>query len=296
MEAKDNLSQAIEPFLDSLAMERGASAHTVEAYRRDLEAAAAWFAAKGCEDWPGVSDALHAEFADYLGSSFAPSTSRRKVSALRSYFRFCQRRSAVEVALPETGGFRRERPLPKAVTKAEVAAMLSLPDGSPAGQRDRALMETIYGLGLRVTEAVNLRISDIDWEEGVVRVVGKRQKVRLLPMPSQTKAALQAYLQEHRPLLKPKATDLVLLSNSGRRWSRHSAHQRIRHYAEAAQLKPMGPHTLRHSYAVHLLENGADLRAVQELLGHESIATTQIYTHLQMDKVKAAYRKAHPRG
>lgn len=297
MEAKVVLDSRVEAFLDSLFVERGASSNTVDAYRRDLVAAADFFGRRGCGNWLELDSESVLQFQTVVGTNFSPATARRKLSALRSLLKFERRRNPdMVVELPDTGGFRRERPLPKALTLSELTALLSGPDGTPKGLRDRAMMELIYGAGLRVSEAIQVRLGDIDWLESSLRVTGKREKTRLLPIPSETKRVLQEYLDASRPLLKPRATDLLLLSDKGMPLTRQFAQLRVRYYAEAAGLSHVSPHVLRHTYAVHLLNGGADLRAVQELLGHESIATTQIYTHLEMSAVKEAYRKAHPRG
>jgi integrase/recombinase XerD len=217
---------------------------------------------------------------------------------MRSFLKFLKRNNQGPVAdLPKTGGFKKPRTLPKALSTSKLEEFAGMPDlTKPSGLRDRALIELVYGAGLRISEAVDLEREALDLDEGAVRVVGKRQKVRLVPLPQQTISWLRRYLEEARPKLVKRASGRVFISDTGRNLRRETAYTLVRRYASAAGL-PLGtsPHTLRHTYAVHLIHGGADLRAVQELLGHESVATTQIYTQLDLEEVRKRYDKSHPR-
>jgi len=291
------LTEAIEWFLDHLKVERGASAHTVLAYHGDLSRAVAFYSARGLESWADLGAADLIAFEATLAPPMARSTAQRRITALRSFLKFLKRNQAgPEAELPSTGGFRKPKTLPKALGLLQLQAMLDLADiKMPEGLRDRALMELIYGAGLRVTEAVTLDTSALDLDHDQLRVVGKRGKTRVVPLPAQTAQWLRRYLDDGRPTLLKGASGLVILSDRGKPLLRQTAYDRIERYARLAGLEGVSPHTLRHTYAVHLVRGGADLRVVQELLGHESVATTQVYTQLDLAEVRAKYRSAHPR-
>jgi integrase/recombinase XerD len=293
----DALVEGIEEFLDHLAADRGASPHTVLAYRNDLTLAARFFTELGLSGWQEIDNpALH-RYQATLRPPMAVSTAQRRLSALRSLLKFLRRRWGVSGELPSTGGFRKPKTLPKALSLEELERLLATPDVSqPTGLRDRALMELIYGAGLRVSEAIQLELSAYDPLEGAVRVTGKRGKTRWVPLPSGTREWLDRYLAEGRGHLVRRPSSLVLLSDRGLPWCRQTVYNRLARLAREAGIEAhVSPHILRHTYAVHLLKGGADLRVVQELLGHESIATTQVYTQLDLGEVQRAYRKAHPR-
>lgn len=302
MEAKDNpipdaLNDGIEEFLDHLRADRGASEHTVAAYRNDLGQAAVFFASLNVASWDVLDAPLIHRFQSTLRPPMAVSTAQRRLSALRSLLKFLRRRFGGTGELPSTGGFRKPKTLPKALALADLERLLNTPDlSTPTGVRDRAMMELIYGAGLRVSEAVGLEISAYDAQEGAVRVTGKRGKTRWVPLPAGTCEWLDRYLAGARSALVRKPTSLILVSDRGLPWCRQTVYNRLERIARAAGIEAhVSPHILRHTYAVHLLKGGADLRAVQELLGHESIATTQVYTQLDLAEVQRAYRKAHPR-
>ena len=278
--------------------ERGASLHTVDAYRGDLSVAAAFFAKLELADWSALTSAEIVRYQSSLGPPLASSTAQRRMSAFRSFLKFLKKNDeGPAIDLPSGPGFKRARALPKALTLEKLKAILDAPDLATAvGLRDRGLMELIYGAGLRVSEAVSLEYAALDIEQGTVRVTGKRNKTRIVPLPEGTLAWLSAYLLIGRPGLAKKASSLIFLNAHGNPLSRQMVYLRLEAHAAKAGIKTkVGPHTLRHTYAVHLLKGGADLRAVQELLGHESIATTQIYTALDMDEIRRRYRNAHPR-
>lgn len=299
MEAKsDALNDGIEWFLDHLAMHRGASIHTVQAYRRDLSAFAQTLRKEGIRDWVEVDDEAVLMLGNGLAGRFVAATAQRKLSALRSLLKFLKKQGAGPVGdLPETGGFRKKKALPKALSREMLERLLAAPDvGTLAGLRDRAVMELIYGAGLRISEVCDLELGEIDHEGRAVRVTGKRGKTRWTPLPESTYLWLSRYLAEARPMLLKRGTGRVFLSNRGLSLRRTTVGLDMRAYQAAAGIgENVSPHTLRHTYAVHLLKGGADLRSVQELLGHESIATTQVYTHLDLDEVARKYKAAHPR-
>lgn len=297
MEA-EALSEPVEEFLDFLRMERGASQHTVAAYRNDLTKAATFFRGLGLDGWDQLDNERVFRYQSTLAPPIATSTAQRRMSSLRSLLKYLKRRNAgPDGDLPSTGGYRKPKRLPKALSFEALTRLLDAPDLSkPQGLRDRALMELIYGAGLRVSEAVGLSLGELDLIEGALRVTGKRGKTRWCPLPGGTVGWLRQYIENGRPALLKRPSGLVILSDRGRAMCRQTAYAKLNRYARLAGIEEkIGPHTLRHTYAVHLLHGGADLRAVQELLGHESIATTQVYTHLDMEQVKRAYEKAHPR-
>jgi integrase/recombinase XerD len=205
-------------------------------------------------------------------------------------------------ALPDTAGFKRAKVLPKALSAGDTEKLLEAVDAAtPSGLRDRTLLELLYGCGLRIGEAVDLPLADLHVGEGMIRVEGKRGKVRMVPVPEGTLDWVRRYLESARPTLlkacKGRLSGTLILADRGKPMLRQNAFKVIQSAARRAGLQTApSPHTLRHTYAVHLLKGGADLRAVQELLGHASLETTQIYTHLDLDAVRQRYRKAHPRA
>ena len=298
MEAKDALAEDVEAFLDHLRTGRGCSEHTTDAYRRDLRKAQVVLRGLGVERWD-EADASHLLAFEATLCEEAPTTVARRVSAVRSLLKHLRRSGAEPIAeLPSLASRRRPQALPKALSYGQLTALLDAPDlATPEGLRDRALMELIYGAGLRVSEAVGLARSDLDLEHLVVRVVGKREKVRLVPLAQATARWIELYLRDARPRLARTPLTLVLLSDTGKPLARQRAYTLMSRYAEVAGIsQAVGPHTLRHSYAVHLVQGGADLRVVQELLGHVSISTTQVYTGLDLGEVRKRYDRAHPRA
>jgi integrase/recombinase XerD len=298
-EKRSALMSPIDDFLDALRMERGASAHTIDAYRNDLSQALIFFGKNGVAKWESL-DAKHLiKYESSLGSPLARTTAQRRLSSLRSFLKFLKKEGRGPAGeLPSTGGFRRPKSLPKALSLEQITKLLAIPDVSkPEGLRDRALFELVYGAGLRITEALTLTLEETDLGDAVLRVTGKRGKTRIVPLPGETSLWIAKYVKDARPNLLKKPSALLILSDRGLPLMRQTAYKRLAAICQAAGLPSgIGPHTLRHSYAVHLLKGGADLRAVQELLGHESIATTQVYTNLDMDEVTRKYRNAHPRA
>ena len=312
-------AQAVEGYLDHLRVERGVSPHTSAAYRRDLRRYVEFLSSKGIGDLEQVSPLVVAEFAgDLREGDLAPASTARIVVAVRSLHRFAvddgitTSDPAREVAPPKAG-----RRLPKGLSLAEVQALLETPlVETPLGLRDAALLELLYGTGARISEVVGLdvddvgrlaevpsdvsRLADAPAEDPVgLRLFGKGSKERWVPVGSYARAALRAYLTRARPGLVANGpgTPALLVNSRGGRLSRQSAWTILRTAAERAGITAdVSPHTLRHSYATHLLEGGADVRVVQELLGHASVTTTQIYTLVTVESLREVYATAHPRA
>ncbi|MBI1333710.1 MAG: tyrosine-type recombinase/integrase [Armatimonadetes bacterium] len=297
METKDHLRESVEWFLDYLKVEKGASPNTLEAYSRDLDEVIEilW---ESLYDWAELTYAHLQRFDLFLAKVPSKRSAQRKASSFRSFLKFLKRNGVeFRVDLPSTGGFKVGKRLPKAIESTAVGHLLEIEHDGNVHLRNLAILELLYGAGLRVSELLNLDMSQIDFASSAIRVTGKRNKTRLVPLPEQTREALKRYVGEVRATFVKAPTGLVFLSSRGRALSRQAVYSLVSKLAAEAGIKgPIGPHTLRHTYAVHLLKGGADLRAVQELLGHESVATTQVYTELQNDEVKNRYRNAHPRG
>jgi integrase/recombinase XerD len=286
----------LSDFLTHLQLERGASPHTVEAYRRDLIDLGDFVEHA---DPDGIEISVLDEYALALKDrGLSPATVRRRLAAVRAFLKHRAREGGRaaggrSVQLPRLG-----RRLPEPLTENEAAAIVTRPDASPRGLRDRAMLELLYGAGLRVSELVSLRVSDIDLGEGMVRCMGKGSKQRVVPMGKGATEATRVYLQRGRPYLgRLQRGDVLFLNHRGQGITRQAVFQLVRDHARRAGVdKDVTPHTLRHSFATHLIEGGCDLRSVQEMLGHASIETTQVYTHVSADHVREAYFKAHPRA
>ncbi|MCK2032141.1 site-specific tyrosine recombinase XerD [Microbacterium sp. KSW4-4] len=297
------LDRALDAYLRHVTIERGLSAHTVGAYRRDLEGYRDWLAADGIDDTAHITPAVVDRFIAARASAEPPPAATslaRLQSSVRGWHRFLAR-EGIEADDP-TGRLRppkTPRRLPKALTIDQVERLLAAPSAEePLGIRDRALLELLYATGARVSEAVGLDVDDMAHGE-VLRLRGKGSKERIVPVGSYARAAVDAYLTRVRPELaaKGRASARLFLGARGAPLSRQSAWLVIRSAAERAQLTTeVSPHTLRHSFATHLLQGGADVRVVQELLGHSSVATTQIYTHVSVDALRDIYATSHPRA
>jgi integrase/recombinase XerD len=305
----DRLQGAIEEFLVHLRVERGLSAATLRAYRADLLDFAA---SRGATvEWDASAD-VAVRYLGMLGSPgrgrrapLRPTTLRRKAASLRGFYRFCYAEGLVATDVAARFDLPRQpRLLPEVLTVEEVEGLLEArTDASPAGIRDRALLELLYASGLRISEAVGLDRDDISLEDGLVRVVGKGDRERQVPVGEVALGWLRRYMTEVRPAWLALATPPlphggpVFLSVRGERFDRRRAWEMLVATARSAGLQNgVSPHTLRHSFATHLLEGGADLRIVQELLGHANISTTQLYTHLTGERIKDVYARAHPRA
>jgi integrase/recombinase XerD len=292
---------ALQPFSDHLGLERGLSARTVDAYRRDLERFVSWLGTRGVRRPADVTAAELREFVYHLKDvGLQPSSIRRSVSALRTYFGWLLAEGVVvadptdRVEIP-----RAWRRLPDVLSRAEVARILDAPD--PADRlfwRDKALLEFAYASGVRVGELIGVKVRDVDLEEGLALVFGKGARERIVPLGRAALQALVVYLREVRPgLARNRAEGAVFLNARGTPLTRMGVWKILRRHVERAGLtKRVTPHTLRHSFATHLLEGGADLASVQEMLGHADIATTQIYTHVEREYLRDVHRRFHPRA
>lgn len=291
----------LEGFRDFLTLEAGHSPNTVENYLRDLRRLAEFALARGIDAPAGLTRAVLREFVFALKDlGLSAATIRRHVSAVRTYFGFLLGEGLVkEDPSDRLESPRLGRSLPDALSVAEVEALLGAPSiDEPLGWRDRALLELGYGAGLRVSELCGLGLTDLVMSEGLVRVLGKGSKERLVPIGRSVIGALSVYLHTLRPTLDRGASrQRVFLNNRGAPLSRVGAWGIVKRAAQRAGLtKTVTPHTLRHSFATHLLEGGADLRAVQEMLGHADLSTTQIYTHVDREYLRSVHRQYHPRG
>lgn len=297
------IDRALDSYLRHVTIERGLSEHTVSAYRRDLGGYQEWLLASGITDTAEITPTVIGRFiAERSGADPAPAATSlaRLQSSVRGWHRFLAR-EGIEDDDP-SGRLRPPKApqrLPKALTIDQVERLLNAPSAEePTGIRDRALLELLYATGARVSEAVGLDVDDLAHGD-VLRLRGKGSKERIVPIGSYARSALDAYLTRVRPQLaaKGRASARLFLGARGAPLSRQSAWLVIRAAAERAQItSEVSPHTLRHSFATHLLQGGADVRVVQELLGHASVATTQIYTHVSADTLRDVYATSHPRA
>ena len=295
------LLEPVEGFVTWLELERGLSEHTVASYRRDLLQCAAFAHRDGVADWAAVEGSLFDRWTSHLGrSGLARASQTRKISAVRGFAKHLVRQGVRGDDFTELGvAPRHGRKLPDVLTRDEVERLLSAPPtGSPRGLRDRAMLELLYGSGLRVSELCALLIQNVDLEAGFVRVYGKGAKERVAPMGTMAVKAVRDYLAAGRTALVKGGTGSALfLSQRGKAISRKTVWVILRQCAARAGLrKELKPHTLRHSFATHLLEGGADLRAIQEMLGHADISTTQIYTAVQAERLLDEHALHHPRA
>lgn len=293
-------AQLIQLFVDMLWLEEGLSENTRASYRRDLEQLACWLEDSGLS----LSQSSVHELRQYLGWRFeqglSQASSARLVSCLRRFYRYLLREKLIDtdptltLELPKRG-----RALPKTLTEADVELLLAAPDVSQViGLRDRAMLETLYATGLRVSELVSLTLGQLNLGYGVVRVVGKGDKERLVPLGEEAVRWLHQYQQEARgALLTDEADEVLFPSQQGRQMTRQTFWHRVKQYAQLAGIdKPLSPHVLRHAFATHLLNHGADLRVVQMMLGHSDLSTTQIYTHVAQQRLQLLHQAHHPRG
>lgn len=282
----------VNDFLDYLKQARNASGHTIRAYRQDLEK----FAAFAGQDFP--AKITYKIIRHYLAAcqqqQLQSATIGRRLASIKAFYRYLKRKNilntnpAYGVQTP-----KQAKLLPKFLDQATMVALLEAPDESWRGKRDRALLEIIYSTGIRLSELEQLQLTDIDFKSRLVRVMGKRRKQRLIPIGRPALQALRAYLND-RPPVQP---GVLFQNKQGGALSGRSIERLFNKYIkQVCAQQGVSPHSLRHSFATHLLNNGADLRAVQELLGHVNLNTTQIYTHVTTEKLKAAYKKAHPRA
>jgi integrase/recombinase XerD len=290
----------VDAYLDHLRVERALSARSVEAYARDLGKLCAHAEEQGVSDPSGIDDTLVSTYLVALGKQgLGARSAARHLSAVRGFARFLVR----ERVLPKDPTTLVDRPrigrrLPKVLTFPEIERILDAPEATGfRGLRDRAILQVMYAAGLRVSEVVGLKLADVDREKGLVSAFGKGQKRRLVPLGEHALLALDAYLGVRGEHPRAAGSPVLFLSPRGGPLTRQGVWKMLTGYARGAGVdKPSSPHKLRHSFATHLLEGGADLRSVQALLGHADISTTEIYTHLADDHVRAAYKRAHPRA
>jgi len=299
-EAQSSSAEAIDAFIDALWLEEGLSKNTLAAYRRDLTLYGAWLAQQGGRAIASTSEAdLNAYFAARHAASKA-TTANRRLTVFKRYFRWALRERLAD-ADPTLRLQSARQPLrvPKTLTEAQVEALLGAPDTeTPLGLRDRTMLELIYASGLRVSELVTLKTFNASMGEGVLRVLGKGSKERLVPFGQVAREWIVRYLAEGRPaILAGRQTDDLFVTGRGQGMTRAMFWVIVKKHARAAGiLAPISPHTLRHAFATHLLNHGADLRAVQMLLGHADISTTTIYTHIARERLKQLHSRHHPRG
>lgn len=294
------MREHLERYLRYLIVEKNASPRTVRNYQHEIQEFLDFIRAQGIEDWSGVNrDALRRYQAWLSSREYAKASVRRRLSELRSFGRYLVREGVLGTnpfrmfSSPKT-----PRHLPNYLSQEDMRALLSIPDlSTPQGLRDRAILEVLYGGGLRVSEVVELNVSSIDWGRREVRVWGKGAKERIALLGEPAIKALRAYLETGRPVLLggKETTPALFINRLGTRLSARSVMSILRKYGRLAGVeKRVTPHALRHSFATHLLDGGADLRSVQELLGHEQITTTQIYTHVSQSRTREVYRRSHP--
>tara|TARA_E500000178_G_C17012551_1_gene751251 strand:+ start:184 stop:1086 length:903 start_codon:yes stop_codon:yes gene_type:complete len=297
-----SLAKHIAEYLDEIWLQKGLSENTLAAYQRDLVATEVWLA-KRLSHSPTLLAANHADLLAAMTSRVNQGAGKRSVarwlSALRGFYRYCVAHERLDedptrfLEFPKQG-----RQLPKSLSAEQVERLLAAPAIDTAvGLRDRAMLEVLYACGLRITELVQLELTQINFRQGVVRVVGKGNKERLVPMGAVALHWIERYLRDGREALHGVATKAVFPSRRGRPMTRQTFWYAIKKYALLAGIDPdISPHTLRHAFATHLVDNGADLRAVQMMLGHQDLSTTQIYTHIAQQRLHDLVAEHHPRG
>jgi integrase/recombinase XerD len=299
MSKQNKPNQTIEEFLDVIWTEHGLSKNTLDAYRRDLQACDDWFRKKEVI----LVDATREQLLEYIAdvsSKMQRRTSARKLSSLRRFYGYLLRQEIRDTdPTADIDSPKLDQPLPKSLSEEQVEALLAAPDTSdPLGLRDRAMIEILYASGLRVTELISLPLNQLDLNAGVIRVIGKGNKERLIPLGDEAVQWLTDYLKIARAeILNGRTSDALFVTNRGNEISRQGFWYLIKRYAAKACIgASISPHVLRHAFATHLLNHGADLRVVQMLLGHSSLSTTQIYTHVATERLKNLHAVHHPRG
>lgn len=293
--------QIIEQFADALWVERGLSHNTLSAYQTDLRKLSNWLAVK---KYGGLASVQRDHLQEYLAAlaekKQSSRSSARFLSTARQFYQWLSREGRIrkdptaQIAAPKLG-----RPLPKSLTESEVEALMDAPDlATPEGFRDRTMLELLYATGLRVSELVALGLESVSLNQGLVRVIGKGDKERLVPLGEVAADWIQQFVKSHRgDLLKKQVTNAVFPTRRGGPMTRQAFWYRVRKYAQIAEIRShLSPHTLRHAFATHLVNHGADLRVVQMLLGHSDLSTTQIYTHVAKERLEQLYRQHHPRA
>jgi len=292
-------TDVLDAFIDHLWLEDGLAKNTLESYRTDLSQFAVWLSINKVS----LLEASQVNIQQYLAVKFPHSKPRsvsRLIASLRRFYRYCLREHLLEVdPTLQIDSPKLPRSLPKSLNEEEVENLLAAPDtNEPTGLRDRAMLELLYASGLRVSELVTIKVTEVSAQDGVVRVTGKGSKTRLVPMGEEAADWIIRYLKYARPkILQRKMSDALFVTNRAAAMTRQAFWYLIKRYALQAGIhKPMSPHVLRHAFATHLLNHGADLRVVQMLLGHSDISTTQIYTHVARERLKSLHSAHHPRG
>ncbi len=292
--------ELVEIFLNYLSVERGLSKNTISSYRQDLKTFTEFLKA---DQTSGLPETTRQQIADFMlrqkETGLSVNSIARRLAAIKSFYRFLAR----EKILTQDPSILVESPkvwtkIPETLSLNEVDALISQPSiRDKQGIRDKAILETLYATGMRVSEAVNLRLDNLNMDIGFLRCIGKGNKERIIPLGKKAILSIKRYLESSRPsFLKKKTCDYLFLNRSGERLTRQSFWKLIKKYARDARIKkPIRPHVLRHSFATHLLERGADLRSVQEMLGHANISTTQLYTHINKERLKSIHKMFHPR-
>ena len=299
-----DLTEVVAVFLRAGEAERDLSPHTVAAYRGDLRQFVEWLARRRVTALGGIDRLVLRRYVAFLDArGFARRSIARKISAIRSMLAWAVVHELVEAnAAEDVPVPKLDRTLPKVMRAGDAARLCELPpEDEPVGLRDRAILELLYGSGLRVAELCGLDVDDVDLSAARVRVMGKGRKQRQVPMSEPARRAVEAYVTGARagllrPGTPPAARHALFLNSRGGRLGPRSVRSMLARYLSAEGAAPVGPHALRHSFATHLLDGGADLRVVQELLGHASLATSQIYTHVSTERLKAVYEQSHPRA
>ncbi len=291
----------VDQYIDNCWLERGLSANSLAAYRRDLTGFSHWLAEIGVNSLLDVDSlSMNQYLAHRFKMAYSVRSTQRFLSTIRGFYQYCLRESLVSkdptliIESPKTG-----RSLPVALSESDVEKLLAAPDcGEDIGLRDRVMLEVLYACGLRVSELVGLKVHDINMRQGVVRLMGKGAKERLVPLGEEALVWLARYMKAGRAqLLKNPDSDVLFPSLRGEMMTRQTFWHRIKHYVVVAGIRgKISPHTLRHAFATHLLNHGADLRVVQLLLGHSDLSTTQIYTHVANQRLQSLHREHHPRG
>ena len=290
----------IERFLDALWIEDGLAANTLAAYRRDLELFAAWLERESARDISSVTESELLAYAAYRHHGSRASSANRRLTVFKRFFRWALREHLVnDDPTLRLRNARQPQRLPKTLSEAQVEALLAAPDvAMPLGLRDRAMLELLYASGLRVSELVTLNTVQVGLAEGALRVTGKGSKERIVPFGEEAHGWITRYLAEARSaILAGQASGALFVTARGGAMTRQMLWKLVKRHALAAGIAvPLSPHTLRHAFATHLLNHGADLRAVQMLLGHADISTTTIYTHVARERLRALHARHHPRG
>ncbi|RMN96201.1 Tyrosine recombinase XerD [Pseudomonas coronafaciens pv. coronafaciens] len=290
----------IDRFLDALWLEKGLSDNTRDSYRSDLALFSGWLQERNVDLPVAGREVILDHLAWRVENAYKPRSTARFLSGARGFYRYLLREKLIavdptlQIDMPQLG-----KPLPKSLSEADVEALLAAPDLSePIGERDRAMLEVLYACGLRVTELISLTLEQVNLRQGVLRVMGKGSKERLVPMGEEAIVWVERYMRGARDeLLGGKPSDVLFPSTRGDQMTRQTFWHRIKHQATVAGIgKSLSPHTLRHAFATHLLNHGADLRVVQMLLGHSDLSTTQIYTHVARARLQEMHAKHHPRG